>query len=1500
MKRLLHIFRRKKGFRQQLVMTFTVGIICLALLSSFAISTLSSRTVRTTLLEQGRRATETFAAQSTLALLYQSADNAKEAARATLAFPDIQGVAIYDLEYQVLLSEGQESLLPAEHTLWPRMLWLERETENAWYFVAPVYARQGNTDLEDSPFLANPPEPELIGFVRVMMGKGTLKTLARDILRGNLLVSITLAAVLLLLLLAITARMTTPLKNLAEKMKQAELGEKKVRAKVDGPKDIMDMEGAFNTMMTVLEAREQELKKARDAALESARIKGEFAASVSHELRTPLNGVIGMLELLSNTELTPNQREYVQVACGSGETLLDLIGNILDFSRIESGKFKLDSVDFYLQETLDDVIGLLAAQAQRKDLEIGYVVAENVPLFMRGDATRIRQILINLMGNAVKFTEQGEVSIEVRLLEKKAKKLVLHFEVRDTGIGIPLEFLARVFEAFSQADSSTTRKYGGTGLGLAICRQLVDLMGGDLGVENNLDKGSLFWFTVPLEEMIMPQAGQALTNKAEVAGLRLLIVEDSTVSRRFLGQTFSSWGMYHGCAENGQQALKMLRSAVAEGRSYDLVLVDENTPDLKGLELAQQIAEDSLIASVKIILMGRQRHPVSDISPLSGVVNYVAKPVQQSSLYNTIITAVKQNKEVVSETLSAAIEETEFSDRRVLVVEDNRVNQQVAVGMLERLGCRVEVVSNGQEALDAMSGKVYELVLMDCHMPQMDGYEATRQIRIREAGKKQVPIIAMTANVRKGDSDKCISAGMNDYLPKPLRLSVLRDKLRHWLGTGSADTDSESTQMESEERETPLDLLALNRLRTSVRDAFPRMVETFIEDTSLYLDILQKAIFEDKVHKVGEMAHSVKGSAKNFGANRFASIAKQLEDLGRSGSLEGAKELFDKLFSEYSFVKRALQQENESGKEVCLFNNRKKSRVLIVDDDRTMRMALRNVLEKGGYWIDEVINGSQALAFCKQQMPDLVLMDAVMPVLDGFNACAQIRDLPGSKHTPVLIITALDDDHSIESAFSAGATDYIPKPVHFSVLQKRVARLLDASRAEKDIHQLAYHDVLTNLPNRTLFHKQLGGVINRSHLRGEKFAVLFLDLDRFKLVNDTLGHEVGDLLLKAAADRIVGCLRSKDMVARLGGDEFTVILEQIESPRIAAEVAAKICSVLSKPFVFSGQEMYIGTSIGISLYPDDGEDASMLIKHADTAMFRAKEQGNSYQFYERGMETAAVKRLGLEAELRRALEKNEFTLYYQPQIDLGTGEITTLEALIRWDHPEHGLIPPSEFIPLAEETGLIASIGVWVLREACTQMRSWLQREFGPFRIAVNVSGRELEREELIDKIVTILKETDVPPKWLELEITESVVMKRASAVIPKFHRLREMGIKLAIDDFGTGYSSLNYLKSFPVDILKIDRCFIHDVVNNPDDAAIIKGIIALAHSLRLKVVAEGVESQAQEEFLKEHQCDRLQGFYLSEPLSAAEIEQALLSWGREEGCLSLSKVYLFHSNGTA
>lgn len=1479
-KPLLRTLFSRTGFRQQLVLTFTIGVICLALLSSIAISTLSSRAVRTKLIEEGQQVIANFAAQSTLALLYHSADNAKDAIKATLAFPDVQGVAIYDLNYRALLIEGEEALPPGGGQ-WFKEPRLELETAQAWYFVAPVYAHLGAADQVESPFMLNPPKPELIGFVRMVMSKKTLHTMVDNLLRGNLVVSAGFATVLLVLLLAITKRLTTPLKNLADTMKRAELGETQIRAEVRGPRDIIEMESAFNTMMTVLDAREQELKIARDAALELARIKGEFAANVSHELRTPLNGVLGMLELLQSMGLTAKQHEYLEVAHHSGDALLALIDNILDFSRIGSGKLKPELVDFYLQEILDDVVGLLAGQAQRKDLDLGYVITQDIPTALQGDPGRIRQVLINFVGNAIKFTERGEIAIEIESEKEDEGRVWVRFQVRDTGIGIPVKAQQHIFEAFSQADGSTTRKYGGTGLGLAISRQLVELMGGEIGVESKPGKGSLFWFLLPLERSAQVPA-RPESNRTDVAGLRILIADDSTVNRAFLEQTFKTWGIYHSSATDGHQALEMLRTAAIQGRSYDLIIVDLCISGMKGNELVSQITNDPLIAPVKVVIMTNQWRLSHNEMGHIGTATYLAKPVREPLLYNCIVTMMKQggvnplkSLSVLPNDIAAAV------GSRILVVEDNRANQQVAVGMLERLGYTIDVAGNGQQALEAVMRQSYDLVLMDCHMPQMDGYETTARIRALEAGKAHIPIIAMTANVQQGDSERCLAAGMDDYLPKPLKLDLIRAKLQHWLAPQGCESlremDHPCIDLATLTSDDALDGNVFSELRESMGGAFSRLIEVFLEDIPLYLRSLEKAIAEGDGQALADLAHSVKGSARNLGANRLAAVCKQLEDLGRSESIDGGAHLLTTLATEYELVKAVLQHEimPDKGEQVARKENQ--WRILVVDDDRGMRFALRSALEADGYRIDEASNGAQALSLCERRMPDLILMDAVMPVTDGFTACMRILNLPGSGHVPVLIITALDDERYIERAFAAGATDYIPKPVHFAVLRQRVGRLLHASRAEKRVHELAYHDALTGLPNRTLFMERLGELLTHPRREGHMLAILFLDLDRFKLINDTLGHDVGDLLLKAVAERIQRCVRSRDIVARLGGDEFTIILDGVKSTKVIASVAEKICSALADPFVFMEQEMYVTTSIGISIYPVDGKDIGTLMKYADTAMYRAKEYRGNYQFYEHGMEAAVTKRLELERELRRALERDEFVLYYQPQADLMTGKIESIEALLRWQHPERGLIPPSEFIPLAEETGLIIDIGDWVLRTACMQVQSWRQRGFDPLRVAINLSGRQLEKQDLVKKVADALTESGLPPGQLELEITESVIMKRAEEVISLLRQLKELGIKLAIDDFGIGYSSLNYLKRFPVDMLKIDRSFLQDIDTDPYDVAIITGIIALAQSLRLKVIAEGVETRDQHAFLKEQKCDLMQGYYLSKPLPAMLFEERIL-----------------------
>lgn len=437
--------------------------------------------------------------------------------------------------------------------------------------------------------------------------------------------------------------------------------------------------------------------------------------------------------------------------------------------------------------------------------------------------------------------------------------------------------------------------------------------------------------------------------------------------------------------------------------------------------------------------------------------------------------------------------------------------------------------------------------------------------------------------------------------------------------------------------------------------------------------------------------------------------------------------------------------------------------------------------------------------------------------------------------------------------------------------------ITERKQAEQIIHHLAYHDPLTGLPNRVLFNDHLALELAHAQRNKRMLAVIFLDLDRFKTINDTLGHAMGDQLLQEVAKRLRSCLREGDTVARLGGDEFMLLLPGITHGEDVAKIARRILEVLKPPFNLEGRELHISSSLGISLYPSDGRNAETLIKNADAAMYRTKEQGRgTYQFYTPSMNAKAFERLILENDLRRALERQEFVVYYQPQVSLHTGQIVGVEALVRWQHPDRGIIPPMEFIPLAEETGLIVPLGDWVFRVACAQHRTWQEAGFPPLRIAVNLSAHRFKQKGLIRDVVRILQETGLDPGYLELELTESHLMENVESTISLLHELKALGIHLSIDDFGTGYSSLSYLKRFPIDTLKIDRSFVLDITHNPDDAAIALAIIAMAHSLGLKVTAEGVETKEQLEFLRAHQCDTMQGYYFSRPVPAEVITQLL------------------------
>jgi diguanylate cyclase (GGDEF)-like protein len=1490
------------GFRQQLAIAFCGGIIIAILASSTLISLLSWHTIRDRFLLDSRKSAQALAMQSTLALLYHSAENGRLYAKTLLSSPDVIALAIVDLDNHRLLALGDTHRLKSGFATSAEKVAQTIETPDEWSFFAPVFSTPTEAQAADSPFTVIHSSPELLGYVELVVSKKTLHKVVGNIVRTNILVSVILAAALLAVLLAITRQVTKPIRRLAHAMRQASSGEKKIRAEVGGPKDIVAMQVAFNHMIEALEAREQELEHARDAAVESARIKGEFAATVSHELRTPLNGVLGMLELLQGMALNPKQADYVEVAKDSAESLLALVNDILDFSRNDSGQFEIQAEDFDVRAMLDDIIGLTGSQARRKGLDLGFTVASDVPHFVNGDNRRLQQILLNLIGNAVKFTETGEVAIRVECIDSNKEGFRLSFEVADTGIGISEEARDWIFEPFRQEDGSTTRKYGGSGLGLAICKQLVERLGGEITLSSVKGYGSTFRFTLPFAAARRRPAPDRADS--ELAGASILIVDDSEPVRQMIRETCDRWGMKTLTAETLQEMVKILRASKRGGAHIDLVLIDDGMRGNYGQSAIDLIASDPIFLKVGTVIMSATvklpqiHHPA--------IKAWLDKPVRSALLYKSLLIAVgSRDKPVSRRDNSNSTSETPLVKNftaHALVVEDNRSNQMVMSGMLERLGVRSTIACNGREAIELIQRERFDIVFMDCNMPEMNGLEAASRIRALGGWAADVPIIAMTANVQEEAFEKCLAAGMNAFVGKPLSLAVLEAVLTKWLEAGCENRPQAVAPAAGPDDDfgPTLDRDIFNELKSAIGDAFPRMLRVFMEDVPRYLDKLRFAIETGDIDSMQLVAHTLRGSAAITGAVRLAEICKRIEmccgnnDIStaaprgseaEAGRIARARALESMAVAEAEALKAVLRHEmGDAHHAEEMIDNARGTYILVADDDRSTRFAFRNVLEEEGYTVIEANDGAKAIEICKHRPPDMILMDAKMSVMDGFTACQLIKQQPQCAHIPILIVTSLDDEDSIERAFAVGATDYISKPINFSVLRRRIAHLMQASHAERSMKRLAYSDTLTGLPNRVLFTKHLSQLLQVKRENGQPLSVMFLDVDRFKLINDTMGHNAGDTLLKIVAERLQHCVRDNDLVARLGGDEFTIVIDNVGSRDVLATIARKIRQTFNRPIAFLDQEIFVSLSIGISQFPADANDLTTLMKHADTAMFHAKRYRNDFRFFEEGMEEDASRRLELENDLRRAIERNELCVFYQPQAATNSGEITGMEALVRWRHPERGLVPPADFISLAEDAGLIGKIGDIVLRESCRQLRIWLNQGYGPLRMAVNISGRQIERHEILGAVANVLIGTQIPADHLELEITESVVMQNAEDMISVFHELKKMNLHLAIDDFGTGYSSLSYLKRFPVDTIKIDRSFIQDIPQDSEDVGIVTGVIAMAKGLGLKVVAEGVENASQQEFLKEKGCDYIQGYYLSEPLPPEEFERRFLNGRRREG----------------
>ncbi len=932
-----------------------------------------------------------------------------------------------------------------------------------------------------------------------------------------------------------------------------------------------------------------------------------------------------------------------------------------------------------------------------------------------------------------------------------------------------------------------------------------------------------------------------------------------------------------------------------------------------------------------------------------------------------------------------------FAGLRVLLADDDAVNQVVAAEALNYLGIEVESVTNGESAVNQFKARPPDLVLMSCQMPILNGFRAATTIREYETahGLRRTPIIGQSASNFDAASGRHLVAGMDAFVHKPFGLDELVEVLGRWFPLADAQSASGDSTAQEPLNETTIEALAEVGEQSAV---LRRALGHFFRHTPPLVTSIRAGLQEQDPQQTREAARALGLAAANLGAEALSEACEQIETAAKREDLSAGETLFDALVDAYETASRALETIAQATPRPTPTHH---YRLLIVcaqgAEQGTLTQTLCNSFD-----VTAVHNGRAAETEVARSKPDLVLIDTTHTTLDGFDVCAALRTEAGLIDVPILLLTAASDLPAIERAYRFGATSFLSMPIGHDTLalhirfmirassasgalrkhqgllsaSLRMARLgywtwndstghleistelcelfklrgptitnlyqfseyvheedraglaaevteaiesrrdvdsdfrlctgdgrvvhahqhihvvgteddvqliaivqdvTDQRTAEAKVRRLAYIDSLTGLPNRSYLYQRLDEMVHSAERRNARFALLFLDLDGFKDVNDSLGHDQGDTLLRVVAERFRGAVRGNDFLARLGGDEFCVIAEDAADELQIKEIAARCLASVEAAMELSSQKVKVEVSIGIARYPDDGKDPHALLRAADSAMYRAKNAGkHRFEFFEASMTVQARKRLALAQELRDALNGEQFELYYQPKVHLASGRTEGFEALIRWNHPTRGLVLPNEFIPELERLGLINDVGNWVINQALEQLMQWQQAGIET-RVSVNISPSHFRSSDLTHAVAAALERSGIAPQRLEVEVTESAIQysQEAQSV---FRKLKELGVRLAIDDFGSGYSSLSSLQHLPIDCLKIDRIFIRDLLTNPKDAVLLGTIMTLAHALRFTVVAEGVEEVAQARVLHGLNCDLVQGYLFSRPVPADQV----------------------------